>query len=83
MENLQRSGLDCLKELLKQKRLNPDWDGIVNDKALAAYDANSLDALVKIAESMEYHPEICNIFEAEILTLRIVNELYFIDHFLK
>ena len=68
MENLQRSGLDCFQELLKQKRLAPDWDGIVNDKMLEAYDENSLDALFKIAEAMEYHPEICNIFEAENVT---------------
>ena len=68
MENMQRSGFECLKELLKQKRLNPDWDGIVNAKAYDAYDENSLGALVSVADAMEYHPEICDIFEAENVT---------------
>ena len=64
MENsIQRSGLDCLKELIKQMRLAPDYDGIVNDEMLALYDQDSLKALIETATRMDYQPEIKNIAE--------------------
>ena len=59
MDNtIQRSGLDCLRELLKKLRLNPDWDGIVTADMLSLYDMDSLDALQKITGLMDYQPEV-------------------------
>ena len=59
MENtIQRSGLDCLKELLKKLRLNPDWDGIVTADMISLYDTDSLEALIKITGVMDYQPEV-------------------------
>ena len=58
MEQVQRSGLDCLKELLKRLRLNPDWDGIVTADMISLYDTDSLDALTKITITMDYQPEV-------------------------
>ena len=55
---IQRSGLDCLKELLKKLRLNPDWDGIVTADMISLYDVDSLDALQKITGVMDYQPEV-------------------------
>ena len=64
MENsIQRSGLDCLKELIKRMRLSPDYDGIVDDEMLALYDQDSLKALIETATRMDYQPEIKNIAE--------------------
>ena len=54
----QRSGLACLRELLKKLRLNPDWDGIVTADMLSLYDMDSLDALQKITGLMDYQPEV-------------------------
>ena len=56
MNNTQRSGLDCLKELLKQMHLNPDWDGIVNAEIKTLYDRDSVAALMKVGDAMEYQP---------------------------
>ena len=64
MENtVQRSGLDCLKELLKQMHLAPDYEGIVTEDMLSLYDRDSIAALMKICSVMEYHPECRNISE--------------------
>ena len=60
-ENIQRSGLDCLKELLKKMNLSPDWDSIVNDEMLELYDKDSLSALKQIGDKMDYQPEICEL----------------------
>ena len=56
--NLQRSGLACLKELLKRMHLAPDWDGIVDNEMTSLYDTDSVGALMKIAEQMDYQPDI-------------------------
>ena len=56
--NLQRSGIACLKELLKRMHLTPDWDGIVDDMMTALYDEDSVKALTEITEKMDYQPEI-------------------------
>ena len=62
-EMVQRSGISCLRELLKRLRLNPDWDGIVTADMISRYDTDSLDALVKITGVMDYQPEVKNIAE--------------------
>ena len=56
MDTIVRSGLDCLKELLKKMHLNPDWDGIVTAEMLSLYDRDSVSALLKICDLMEYQP---------------------------
>ena len=60
-EMVQRSGISCLSELLKKLRLNPDWDGIVTADMISLYDNDSLAALVKITEVMDYQPEVKDI----------------------
>ncbi len=59
--SMERSGLDCLKELLKKLRLAPDWDGVVTDEMLALYDRDSINALLKIGQGMDYQPECRNL----------------------
>ena len=64
MDNsVQRSGLDCFKELIKRLRLAPDYDGIVNEEMLALYDKDAVKALVEIAGRMDYQPEVKDISE--------------------
>ncbi len=62
-EIVQRSGLDCLKELLKRLRLNPDWDSIVTADMIALYDTDSIGALTRITNLMDYQPEVRDIQE--------------------
>lgn len=57
-EVVQRSGIDCLKELIKQLRLAPDWEGIVDAKTEQQYDTDSINTIVQIGEKMDYQPEI-------------------------
>ena len=64
MDNvIQRSGLDCFKELIKQMHLAPDWDNVVKDDLCQLYDRDSLSALLKAGEAMDYQPEIRNVEE--------------------
>ena len=64
MDNaIHRSGFDCFKELIKQMRLAPDWDNVVKDDLYQLYDTDSLAALLKAGEAMDYQPEIRNIGE--------------------
>ena len=54
MENsIQRSGLDCFKELIKRLRLTPDYDGIVNEEMLALYDKDAVK-LLYVGEKVGY-----------------------------
>ena len=61
MEKIERSGLDCLQELLKQMRLSPDWNGIVNQSLFEKYDQDSIAALLEAATAMDYQPECADI----------------------
>ena len=56
-DNIQRSGLDCLKELLSKLHLNPDWDAVVTPEMENLYDRDSVEALLKIGNAMEYQAE--------------------------
>jgi len=63
MDTVRRSGLDCLKELLKRVHLNPDWDGIVTPDMLSLYDRDSIAALLAVGDAMEYQPNKVQISE--------------------
>ena len=55
MEKIERSGLDCLQELLKQMRLSPDWNGIVNQSLFEKYDQDSIAALLEAATTGKFN----------------------------
>ena len=58
---VQQSGVYCLRELIKKLHLTPDWDGIVTEEMLSLYEKDSVDALLKIGEAMDYQPELCQL----------------------